>query len=474
MSDKQYNFGMVGLGTMGSNLVLNMSDHGYTVVGYDKDSKKVEALPKADDKGNVAAVDDIKSFVAALEEPRTILMLVPAGPIVDAVIAELKPMLSAADILVDCGNSHFVDTQARTEALLKDNIHFMGIGISGGELGARLGPSIMPGGSEEAYARVGPMLEAVSAKVNGEPCTSYMGKGAAGHYVKMVHNGIEYALMQLLAETYHILKVHGGLSNSEMQKTLNAWNDGRLDSYLVQITAAIFGQKDELTDNDLLDMIADRAKQKGTGAWMSEDAMKLQAPIPSVDSAVTQRVLSSLQSERIAAAKYIGKTHEADICTEKAVLIKDMEEALYAAFLIVYAQGLAMLQDASETYKYGTDIATVAKIWRGGCIIRAELLSKITTAFENDPHIENLMLAPAFTEAIKTGEMAMRRINVRAVKESIPIPGFSATLNYFDSYFSKWLPANMIQAQRDFFGAHTYERTDREGSFHTEWAEKIQ
>ena len=474
MSETLYDYGMIGLGTMGSNLVMNMSDHGYSVCGYDKDDEKAEKLKHYTKNNNVTATADLEEFINRLSKPRTIMMLVPAGPIVDAVISELQPYLSDEDILIDCGNSHFTDTQARTEKLKQANIHFMGIGVSGGELGARFGPSIMPGGDKQAYDRISPMLKDVSAKANGEPCTDYMGEGAAGHYVKMVHNGIEYALMQLLAETYQILKMHGGLSNSQLHDLFSRWNEGRLSGYLVQITAAIFNQQDTETDKMLLDMIADRAKQKGTGAWMSQDAMKILSPIPSVDAAVTQRVLSSLKDERVNASKFIGKTHEPEITNDREKLEEDMEKALYAAFLIVFAQGLAMLQQGSTTYKYGTNIAKVASIWRGGCIIRASILDKITEAYDAEPELKNLLLATSFTDDIKTGENAMRRIVMRATKESIPAPGFGASLNYFDSYFSAWLPANLIQAQRDFFGAHTYERLDKEGSFHTEWSEKIQ
>ncbi len=473
MSDQKYDYGMIGLGTMGSNLTMNMSDHGYSVSGYDKDEKKVAQLQKNDKNGNIYATASLDKFIESLAVPRTILMLVPAGPIVDAVIEELTPYLGDEDILIDCGNSHFSDTQARTEQLMKKNIHFMGIGISGGELGARFGASIMPGGDKVAYERIAPMLRDVSAKANGEPCTGYMGKGAAGHYVKMVHNGIEYAMMQLLAETYQILKSHGGFTNAELHDIFYTWNEGRLRGYLVQITAAIFQQKDENNENFLIDMIADRAKQKGTGAWMSEDAMKILSPIPSIDAAVTQRVLSSIKDERVSAAKFIGKTHYAELTKDRVKLVEDMEDALYAAFLIVFAQGLAMLQQASNTYKYETNIAKVASIWRGGCIIRAAMLDEITTAFEAYPDLKNLMLAPSFTDDIKSGEAAMRRMVINAVRQSIPVPVLGATLNYFDSYFSAWLPANLIQAQRDFFGAHSYERLDKEGSFHTEWSEKI-
>ena len=467
-------FGMIGLGTMGSNLVLNMSDHGYTVAGYDKDAAKGKKLEEDDKHNNVDSYTSIEDFIDALSLPRNILLLVPAGPIVDAVISELKPFLAEGDLIVDCGNSHFNDTQTRVDELAKAKIHFMGIGVSGGELGARLGPSIMPGGDKEAFGRLENMLKDVSAKVDGEPCTAYMGSGAAGHYVKMVHNGIEYALMQLIAETYHIMKVQGGLTAAEMYDAFASWNEGRLNGYLIEITAAILSQKDDKTDGMLLDMIADRAKSKGTGAWTSTDAMTLPAPIPSIDAAVSQRTMSGLQQERWIAAEYMGKHTAAAICSDKQNLLSELEQALYAAYLIVYAQGLSMLQIASKEYDYGIDIATVASIWRGGCIIRAELLIEITKAYNANPQLVNLLLAPAFAEAIKTGEAAMRKINTKVIEQRIPIPVFCSALNYFDSYFSKWLPANMIQAQRDYFGAHTYERLDVEGKFHTEWSVKVQ
>lgn len=473
MSEQQYNYGMVGLGTMGCNLVLNMSDKGFSVAGYDKDPKKVETLNGLDVHDNIEAYNDITAFVQALQTPRTILLLVPAGPIVDAVINELKPLLQAEDIIIDCGNSHFTDTQTRIDALAKEGLHFMGLGVSGGETGARFGPSIMPGGDLKAYNRISGMLDAVAAKVNGEPCTAYMGKGASGHYVKMVHNGIEYALMQLLAETYHILKVHGGLSNEELHTTFESWNKGRLQSFLVEITAAVFTQPDEEGKGMLIDFIADTAHQKGTGAWMSQDAMRIQSPIPAIDAAVTQRILSSLKQQRVIAARFFNKENVVEEAPNKETLILDVEAALYTSFIITYAQGLAMLQQASSTYKYETDIAVVASIWRGGCIIRAALLKEITEAFRKDDKLANLMLAEEFSEQVKTGSIALRRVLQKGLQYAIPLPGFSACLNYYDSYFSEWLPANLIQAQRDFFGAHTYERTDKEGTFHTNWNQTI-
>lgn len=466
-------FGMIGLGTMGSNLVMNMCDHNYLVSGYDKDVVKGENLVKADKTGRIKVASKMEDFIEQLATPRIIMMLVPAGKIVDAVIADLQPFLKKDDIVIDCGNSHFSDTMKRVESLGSEGIYFMGIGVSGGELGARLGPAIMPGGDKAAYDKVSKMFEDISAKYDGKPCTAYVGLGAAGHYVKMVHNGIEYALMELLAETYHILKVHGGYGNKEMHDIFSSWNEGRLQSYLVAVTAAILLEKDSMTDKDLIDVIADKAKQKGTGAWTSMEAMSILSPTPAIDAAVTQRVLSSMKEERVLAAEYIKKTTEPNTTQDRKKLLIELESALHASFLITYAQGLAMLQKGSATHGFDIDIASVASIWRAGCIIRAELLNEITKEFEQNQDLTNLMLASNFADAIKTGEVALRKIIGIATAQSIPCGTFCALLNYHDSYFSKWLPANMIQAQRDFFGAHTYERIDMEGVFHTEWSHEV-
>ena len=470
---EQYSFGMIGLGTMGNNMVLNMSDHGYSVAGYDKNPAQVAELNRLDTHDNIEAFDDIKAFVASIKVPRTILLLVPAGHIVDAVIEELKPLLQKEDTIIDCGNSHFVDTQLRIDTLAKEGFHFMGLGVSGGETGARFGPSIMPGGDKTAYARISDMLAAVSAKVNGEPCTAYMGTGAAGHYVKMVHNGIEYALMQLISESYHLLKIHGGFTNEELNAVFTDWNKGKLQSFLIEITSAIFLQPDESGKGMLIDNILDTAHQKGTGAWMSQDAMKIQSPIPAIDAAVTQRILSSMKQDRVVAARFFAKDNYIEKAANKETLANDIENALYTAFIITYSQGLAMLQQASATYNYGIDVATVASIWRGGCIIRAAILKEITSAYQNNADLKNLMLSPEFSDTLKTGEPTLRRVIQKGLQYAIPLPSFSACLNYFDSYFSEWLPANLIQAQRDFFGAHTYERADKDGIFHTNWSQTI-
>lgn len=465
---------MIGLGTMGCNLVLNMSDHGFSVAGYDKNVKQTDNLNALAVDKKVKAFNEIGAFVASLEVPRIIMLLVPAGPIVDAVLFDLKPHISAEDIIVDCGNSHFADTQKRIDTLAKEHIHFVGLGVSGGETGARFGPSIMPGGDVEAYKKLSPMLETIAAKINGQPCTAYMGAGAAGHYVKMVHNGIEYAVMQMLAETYHLLKNYASLNNDELHRVYADWNKGRLQSFLVEITAAIFLQKDEVTESRLVDNIKDTAKQKGTGAWMSQDAMATGSPIPAIDAAVSARILSAIRGERkIASANYPIKTADA-FNGDKQTLIALLEEALYTAIVITYAQGFSMLQSSSELYKYNTSLATVASIWRGGCIIRAAMLEDIMETYKTEPAIKNILNAASFSKLINTSQQSLRNIVQIGVQQAIPLPCLSASLNYFDSYRSEWLPANLTQAQRDFFGAHTYERIDMEGVFHTEWNALIQ
>ncbi len=473
MEDK-YDYGMIGLGTMGCNLVLNMSDHGYSVAGFDKSTVQTDNLNKLAEGKKVKAFNDTAGFVHALSTPRVIMLLVPAGKIVDAVIESLRPFIGDEDIIIDCGNSHFIDTQKRIDTLAKDNIHFMGLGVSGGETGARFGPSIMPGGSIDAYNRIAGMLNDVAAKVNGVPCTAFVGNGAAGHYVKMVHNGIEYALMQMIAETYQLLKQCAGLTNQEMHDVFSRWNSGRLQSFLIEITAAIFLQKDEAGGNMLIDMIADTAHQKGTGAWMSQDAMATGSPIPSIDAAVSARTLSSLKTERKNASSILHAPAPATFSGEKNDFIHEMESALYAGFLLTYAQGLSMLKSSSDYYKYETNITTVATIWRGGCIIRAAMLEDITETYSNEPGIKNMLLGKTFSQAINDSQAQLRKIVQRAVELGIPLPSLTASLFYFDSYRSEWLPANLIQAQRDFFGAHTYERTDKEGTFHTEWNATIQ
>lgn len=471
MATTQFDYGMIGLGTMGRNLVYNMCDHGYTVAGFDKDAKQVETFIKEAKDQKVLGTSNLPDFIGALKSPRVIMLLVPAGPIVDAVIGELKPLLSASDLMIDCGNSHFSDTDKRIVALSKDNLHFMGVGISGGEEGARYGPSIMPGGAKEIYSRVAPMLEAISAKVNNEPCVTYLGPGSSGHYVKMVHNGIEYGLMQLISEAYLLLKEAAGLNNDELHEVFETWNKGILKSFLIEITATVFARKDDLSDNQLIDMISDSAHQKGTGKWASQNAMDLQVPIPLIDTAVAIRELSAFKEERkMAALKLPIEKQQAVI--DKAELIKDIEQALYFAFITTYAQGMSLLQHASQEYKYELNMADIARIWRGGCIIRATLLEQIMAAYKKDATLANLLVNDFFASELIKSQSAIRNIVQTAVSQSIPLAAFCSSLSYFDSYRRGWLPTNLIQAQRDYFGAHTYERIDRTGIFHTQWDKK--
>ena len=463
-----YDFGLVGLGVMGRNFILNVADNGFTAFGNDLDDEKVSAL--IEEGGNpdkVNATTDAKVFVKALSKPRKIMLLVPAGKIVDAVIESLLPLLDEGDIIIDGGNSFYTDTDRREAYLKEKGINFFGAGVSGGAKGARRGPSIMPGGSREAYQHVKPIFEAVAAKYKGEPCVTYLGPKSAGNYVKMVHNGIEYGLMQLTSEVYDLLKKAGGLSNEELHQTFAEWNRGRLQSFLVEITSEILAQKDDLTDGDLVDVILDKAKQKGTGKWTSQNAMDLGIPVPTIDIAVSMREISALKDERIKADELYDRPTPAKV--DKADFITKAEEALYFAFIMAYAQGMHQLADASKEYGYELDLGEIAKIWRAGCIIRAGLLADITEAFKTNSELPNLLLSPSFVEKVQSTVASTRKLVSYGATNGIPLPGLSNSLTYFDAYTSQRLPLNMIQAQRDYFGSHTYERLDREGIFHTEW-----
>jgi 6-phosphogluconate dehydrogenase len=468
MAAEQFDYGMIGLGTMGRNLVYNMCDRGYSAAGFDKDTKQVETFIRDAENCKVIGTSDLSEFINALKSPRVIMLLVPAGPVVDAVIEELKPLLSASDLIIDCGNSHFTDTDRRIASLSKDNLHFMGVGISGGEEGARYGPSIMPGGAKEIYSRVSTMLESIAAKVNGQPCVIYLGPGSAGHYVKMVHNGIEYGLMQLISEAYLLLKEGGGLNNDELHEVFATWNKGILKSFLIEITSTIFAYQDELTHTSLIDLISDTAHQKGTGKWASQNALDLQVPIPLIDTAVAMRELSAFKDERKAAEqKFPIRKQQGSI--DKNELIKNTEQALYFAFITTYAQGMVLLQHASKEYQYDLKMADIAAIWRGGCIIRATLLEKMQEAYNKQSALPNLLVDDFIAAEMLRVQSDVRSIIQTGVLHSIPLAAFSSALVYFDSYRRGWLPTNLIQAQRDYFGAHTYERTDRPGIFHTHW-----
>jgi len=468
METQRHEIGMIGLGVMGRNMLLNMADHGFPVVGYDKDPAKVEALRQESSGAAIRAVADIEDFIGLLRSPRAVMMLVPAGPPVDSVIADLLPHLATGDLIIDAGNSYFKDTNLRARNLEAKGIQFLGVGVSGGEEGARRGPSIMPGGPREAYERVRPVLEAVAAKVNGDPCVAYLGPGSAGHFVKTVHNGIEYALMQLLAETYDIMKRGLGLSDDELADVYTAWNQGELSGYLVEITSLIFRKADEATGDRLINVILDVAKQNGTGMWTSQSAMELQVPTPTIDLAVVMRDMSVLEKQR-QAAQAIFQRPIPPFGGDRKTFLEQLGHAFYAAVTIAYAQGMAVLAAASEKYGYQLELETVARIWRGGCIIRAALLEDIRAAYRNQPGLPNLLLAPELAKRVAANEGDLRRVVSTAVELGLPAPGFLTAVSYFDAYRSAWLPCNLIQAQRDFFGSHTYERIDKKGTFHTEW-----
>lgn len=474
MPDTLYDFGMIGLGTMGRNLLLNMADHGFAAIGFDKDTSKAAVLELAATPGTIVkGAGNLAEMVQQLKPPRKLMMLVPAGPAVDSVIKDLLPLLESGDIIIDSGNSHYTDTLKRIEYLKDKNIHFTGMGISGGEHGARTGPSIMPGGDMEAWHQLKPILEAVSAKVGqagNEPCVAYMGKGAAGHYVKMVHNGIEYAIMQLISEVYDILKRHAGLNNDELHTVFKKWNEEDLRSYLIEITAEIFLKEDELSKGRLVDVILDKAGSKGTGKWTSQDAMDIGMPVPTIDMAVILRSVSALKDERIAAAA-LYKPAVKQINSGKEKIIDQLHDTLYCATIICYAQGLAMLQKASAELKMDIPMKDVVRIWRGGCIIRSSLLELFVKAYSGKAIPLNILLNRKIASLVKRKSANLRKTVKLAATNKMPVMGLMSALAYLDAYSSEQLPVNLIQAQRDYFGAHTYQRTDKEGSFHTEWQE---
>ncbi len=467
----KYKIGVVGLGVMGHNLALNMERNGYPVVGYDVDPAKTEAFLKGPAAGKkIAGAASPQELMEALEKPRRILIMVPAGSAVDSAIAHLKPHLETGDILMDGGNSLFLDTERRSKALEAEGFNYLGTGVSGGEEGALWGPAIMPGGQRDAYDATAPILQAIAAKAeDGRPCVEYMGPRGAGHYVKMVHNGIEYGDMQLIAETYDLLHRGLGLGAGELAGVFSEWNGGVLKSYLIEITAKIFEKIDPETGRPMVDVILDEAQQKGTGKWASQNALDVGAPIPTINAAVESRIISALKPQRARAAKILrGPLPPYGGSREK--LISAARDALYASKITSYAQGMGLLRIASDEYKYDLQPGQIAKIWRAGCIIRATLLGDIMSAYDRNPGLVNLMLDEAFRDAIERRQEAWRLVVTTAVSMGIPVLATSASLAYFDAYRSERLPANLTQAQRDYFGAHTYRRVDKEGgSYHTEW-----
>ncbi len=468
MAEQKYAIGMVGLGVMGRNLVLNIADHGFSVSGYDKDLSKVQELKTEAGKRPINAAQDLKGFISVLSTPRVIMMLVPAGPVVDSVIRDLLPYLETGDLIIDAGNSHFKDTDLRAKSLADKGFLYMGVGVSGGEDGARHGPSLMPGGPKEAYARVRPIFEAVAAHVEGVPCTTYLGPGSAGHYVKMVHNGIEYGLMQLIAESYDLMKRGFGLSDKELSVVFSNWNETELNSYLIEITSHILRKVDERTGKQLLDVILDEAVQNGTGMWTSQDAMDIKVPTPVIDAAVVARNLSAMKGEREAASKTL-KVKTAHFEGDRNALLTQLKSAFYASMIITYAQGMDQIRVASQVYNYHINLEDVARIWRGGCIIRAALLEDIMVAFHKNLDLPSLLTDNHLGQAVMSRQEDLRAVVGLVTKFGLPAPCLMASLAYFDGYRSAWLPANLIQAQRDDFGAHTYERVDAKGVFHTQW-----
>lgn len=465
---KKVQFGMIGLGTMGRNLVLNLADNAISVCGYDLDIKQQKILMEAAKDKPVQVADTMAAMVESLELPRRVMMMVPAGKIVDAVIEEISPLLQPGDILIDGGNSHYTDTDRRIGKLLPMGIEFTGMGISGGEEGARYGPSMMPGGTTESYTHLKNILEKIAAKSDEGPCVTLVGNGSAGHYTKMVHNGIEYAIMQQISDVYAILKNACGCTNDELHQIFSKWNEGRLQSFLVEITSKIFLQPDDLNKGErLIDGILDKAAQKGTGLWTSVSALNLHVPLPVIDEAVATRDLSFYKEQRVEIAGFTTNEQKTDF--DKEQCINDLENALYAGMAISYMQGLHLLQVASKSFKYNIEIAEVARIWKGGCIIRSAMLDDIRKVYLQNPDLVNLIADEGFYQTLNECQPGLVNVLKIAMDHRIATPALSSSLQYFYMWSSGRLSSNLIQAQRDFFGAHTYERLDKEGSFHTIW-----
>ena len=461
--------GVTGLGVMGRNLARNFARHGYTVALHNRTASRVTDMVKQfGDEGEFVPAQTAGEFVQALERPRRLVVMVNAGPATDAVIDEFAPLLEAGDMIIDGGNAHFKDTRRREAALKEHGLHFVGMGVSGGEEGALNGPSIMPGGSAESYRSLGPMLENISAHVDGTPCCTHIGPDGAGHFVKMVHNGIEYADMQLIAEAYDLLRHGIGFEPAQAAEVFRRWNTGRLDSYLIEITAEVLAHTDAATSKPFVDIVLDQAEQKGTGRWTVQDALDLGVPVSGIAEAVFARSLSGHADLRQAARGLPGPRPAGQQAAEFA---DQIEQALYASKLVSYAQGWNMMDVGRREYDWGIDLGQIATIWRGGCIIRAAFLDRIRTAYENNAELPTLLVDDEFGKELAAAQDAWRNVVATAVRLGIPVPGFSAALSYYDALRAERLPAALIQGLRDFFGAHTYRRTDREGTFHTLWAQ---
>lgn len=466
MSKQQ--IGVVGMAVMGRNLALNIESRGYTVSIFNRSREKTDEVIAENPGKKLAPYYSVEEFVESLEKPRRILLMVQAGEATDKTIASLTPHLDKGDILIDGGNTFYKDTIRRNKELSDQGFNFIGTGVSGGEEGALKGPSIMPGGQKEAYELVAPILDKIAARAEGEPCVAYIGPNGAGHYVKMVHNGIEYGDMQLIAEAYSLLKGALNLSNEQLAETFSEWNTGELNSYLIDVTKDIFTKKDE-EGNYLVDVILDEAANKGTGKWTSQSSLDLGEPLSLITESVFARYLSSLKTQRVAASKVLSGPAAKTVAGDKADFVEKVRRALYLGKIVSYAQGFSQLRAASEQYEWDLHYGEIAKIFRAGCIIRAQFLQKITDAYAEDANIANLLLAPYFKNIADEYQQALRDVVAYAVQNGIPTPTFSAAIAYYDSYRSAVLPANLIQAQRDYFGAHTYKRIDKDGVFHTEW-----
>lgn len=467
MSKQQ--IGVIGLAVMGKNLAWNIESRGFSVSVYNRSSEKTDEMVRESEGKQIVPTYTMEEFVQSLETPRRILLMVKAGAATDATIDQLKPLLDKGDIIIDGGNTFYEDTIRRNKELAELGFHFIGTGVSGGEEGALTGPSIMPGGQKEAYELVAPILKEISAKVDGDACCTYIGPDGAGHYVKMVHNGIEYGDMQLIAESYALLKHVLGASAEELHEIFAEWNKGELDSYLIEITADIFTKKDDETGQPLVDVILDKAGQKGTGKWTSQSALDLGVPLPIITESVFARFISALKDERVKASEILSGPDASGFEGDRADMIEKIRKALYMSKICSYAQGFAQMRAASEEHGWDLQYGDIAMIFRGGCIIRAQFLQKIKEAYDRNPELANLLLDEYFKDIVENYQFALRDVISLAVQKGVPAPGFAAALSYYDSYRSAVLPANLIQAQRDYFGAHTYERTDKEGIFHTEW-----
>ena len=471
---KQSDFGLIGLAVMGQNLVLNVESRGFQVSVYNRTTSTTEDFVSANPGRKLVATRTLEEFVRSLERPRKIMIMVKAGAPVDAVIEQLIPLVEPGDLIIDGGNSLFTDTERRDKYLTEKNLLFIGTGVSGGEEGALKGPSIMPGGPPSSWEIIKPVFEAIAAKVDGTPCVTHIGPGGAGHFVKMVHNGIEYGDMQLICEAYNLFQ-SAGFTADELATVFSDWNAGDLESYLIQITAKIFGEKDAEAGKPIVDVILDTAGQKGTGIWTVLTAVENTVVVSTINSAVEARILSSMKDKRVAASTQLAGPAPA-LSVPKAELVRKVHDALYASKIVSYAQGLDLIRTVGKAKGWPLDLGSIARIWRGGCIIRARFLNRITEAYERDPALDNLMLDSFFKDILNKAQQNWREVVALAVSNGIPVPAFSASLGYYDSYRAARLPANLLQAQRDFFGAHTYERTDKPRGqfFHTDWPEVVE